>query len=230
MTTEESIVYQLLNIIRGSELNNDEVVDERRIRSLMRVQRAEILYKVTSKGAQIPDVCFQKLAPTILSKLNDNEYIATLPGLIYLPNNFGIRITTPQFANIPLVNQEEYELSKRNPVNQYKPKATIQDQTLKIFVNGVSPSALDGGSRANATVQSIQNGKLLSLSVVLDNPDNGYNYNWTTSEYPLPMEYVAELKNAILRRDFQIMLSTKSDQIPNAKNDTLRYHDQGAVQ
>lgn len=229
-TTEESIVYQLLNIVRAAELNNDEVITERRVRSLMRTQRAEIINRYSQKGLTIQDVCFQRLVDTIISPLNANEFIATLPPLIYLPGNFGVRITTKEYANIPLLNNEEYELSKRNPISQFKPKATITDQTLKIFVNGVSPSAIDGGSRANQAVNSIQTNKLLYISAVLDNTDDGYNYDWTTSEYPLSAEAIGELKKNILRRDFQLILASKSDQVPNAKNDTLRYHDQGTVQ
>lgn len=229
-TTEESIVFQLLNTIRGGELNNDEVVTERRIRSLMRVQRAQILNRYASKGETIQDVCFQILPQTNLSELNTNEYISTLPPLVYLPSNFGVRIRTSNFGNIPLVNNEEYELAKRHPINQFKPKATITDQTLKVYINGVSPSAINGGVRANQTVQSILNDKFVTISAILDDPSDGYNYDWTTSEYPLSPEAIAELKNSILRRDFQIMMQTKSDQVPNSKNDTLRYHDQGTVQ
>lgn len=229
-TTEESIVYQLLNAIRAAELNSDEVITERRVRSLMRAQRAELILKYSNKGETIQDVCFQQLDSTILSELNPKEYIASLPGLVYLPKNFGVRITTKEYQNITLINNEDYELSKRNPINQFKIKATITDQTLKVYVNGVSPSAIGSGLRANSAVQSILANKFVNISAVLDDTDQGYNYDWTVSQYPLPAEAIAELKSIILRRDFQIILQTKSDQIPNGKNDTLRYHDQGTVQ
>jgi len=228
-TTEESIVYQLLNTIRAAELNNDEVVTERRVRSLMRIQRPSLISKFSNKGETIQDVCFQRLDDIQLTD-NNNEYIAELPALVYLPNNFGVRITTKEFANITLVNNEDYELSKRNPINKHKPKATIIDQVLKIYLNGTNPSNLDGGSRANQVNQSIIANKAIQISAVLDNPENGLNYDWTKTEYPLNPEAISELKNNILRRDFQLVLQTKSDQVPNSKNDTLRYHDQDDVQ
>jgi hypothetical protein len=229
-TTEESIVYQLLNIIRASELNNDEVVTERRIRSLIRVQRADIINRLSLKGLDVQDVCFQKLDPSILTELNANEYTAILPSLIYLSGNFGVRITTNEYSNIPLVNHEEYLLSKKNPINKYKPKATITNQELKVYINDSSPFSMNGGFEANQAVKSIRRNEPLIITSILDDPEDGFGYDWTKTEFPFPKEYITELKNNILRRDFQIMLSTKSDQVPNSKNDTLRYHDQDDVQ
>jgi len=235
MTTEENIVYQILNTVRAAELNNDEVVGERRVRSLMRIQRAEMILKYSMKGLVIPDECFQTLPIIELSSFSNNtssplrEFIASLPPLIYLPKHFGIRLMTLEYENIPLVEQEDYYLAKHHPINKYKPKATITDQKLTVYANDVAPQSLNGGLRANSINQSIRKGKI-RMQAVLSNPDDGFSYNWKTSEYPLPAEAIAELKNNVLRRDFQIILSTKSDQVPNSKNDTLRYHDQGKVQ
>lgn len=229
MSTEESIVYQLLNSIRAAELNSDEVITERRVRSLMRAGRNEIINSYSKQGILIQDVCFQKVELDLIF-VNTKEYKVDLPGLVYLPSNFGIRLSTPEFANIPVINNEDYELSKRNPISQFKPKATIHNQTLKVYVADVSPSAMNSGNRANLENESIKNNKKLNLSAVLENPDDGLNYDWTKSEYPFPPEAIAELKKNILRRDFGIILQTKSDQVPNSKNDTLRYHDQDDVQ
>ena len=63
--------------------------------------------------------------------------------------------------------------------------------------------------------------KLVNISAVLYDSDNGLNYDWTKSEYPFPKELIGQLKKDVLRRDFNLILQTKSDQVPNAKNDTL---------
>lgn len=229
-TTEESIVYQLLKIIRGAELNSDEVIGERTVRSLMRVQRSDLINMFSKKGILIPDVCFQKLNINKLTSLNTKELIVDLPPIVYLQSNFGLRISTPEFENIPVINNEDYQLSKHNPINKFKPKATIQNQQLKVYVTDASPSALNGGNRSRLINDSLRINKLINISAVLDDPDDGLNYDWTKSEYPFPSEEISTLKKNLLRRDFDIIIKTKSDQVPNAKNDTLRYHDQDDVQ
>jgi len=229
ITTEENILYQLLSSIRSSELINDEVIDEREIRSMMRVHRNELIYKYSNKGVDIQDICFQMLPIINLSVLNANEYIASLPNIVQLPHNLGTYLQTLEFGNIPILSSETYELSKRNLIDKYQPKATIQNQQLKVYINGVSPQAIANGTRVNSRNASIMT-KQVQMRAVLDNPDDGYNYDWTTSQYPLPNEIVNELKVNLLKRDFNIILSSKSDQVPNMKNDTLRYHDQGQVQ
>lgn len=230
ITTEHSIVYQLLNIIRGAELNNDETVDERRIRSFVRSERAEIINMYSKQGVLIQDICFQRLPVTNITVVNSREFKTKLPGIIYLQNNFGVRITTNEYENIPLLNNESYHLSKKNPINKFMPKATVQNQELKIWINGVNPNSMDLGISANTVNQSIKNTKTVLVSAVLENPSDGLGYDWLKSEFPLPAEAIGELKKNILRRDFNLILSTKSDQVPNAKNDTLRYHDQDDVQ
>jgi len=230
ITTEENIVYQLLNIIRAEELNNDEVVDERSIRALLRIHRVELLNRYSKKGTTIQDVCFQKLANVSLNSISLTEYTATLTNILQLGQNFGVKISTPEFENIPLVSEESYFLGIKNPINKYQPKAKIENQKLTVYVGVASPNAMDSGIRIQNTIDSLTNNKVVIIKAVLDDPDAGEGYDWTTSQYPFPSEIIGEMKKNILRREFNIILSTKSDQIPNMKNDTLKYYEQGKVQ
>ena len=228
-STEENIVYQLLNSIRAAELSNDEVIGERTVRSLMRVHRNELISKYSLGGLTIQDMCFQKFTP-VLSSLSATELTATLPVIVQLPDNLGVKITTPNFNNIPLVSEENYYLGTHNPINKNQPKAKLEGQLLTVHLPLVSNQAMLNGSRLQATLDALQETKVVNISAVLDDPNDGTGYDWTKSVYPFPQELISELKKNLLRRDFNIILSTKSDQIPNMKNDTLTYHEQGKVQ
>jgi len=195
----------------------------------MRVQRAEIITKYSMKGMTIPDVCFQNTKLN-LSKVNKTEYIADTPSMIRLPSNFGVKLTNLGFMNIPVTDEESYYLAKNNPILKYQPKAHLFQGGIKIYIGMKTAHTLNGGPGIAAIVDCFEKRKGALISMILDNPDDAENYDWTKSQYPMPSEMIGELKKQLLRRDFQLMLQTKSDQIPNAKNDTLRYHDQGRVQ
>lgn len=229
MTTEENILYQLLDSIRASELNNDEVIDERELRAMIRIQRAELINRYSLKGEMIQDICFQKVAISLV-QLNRYEWIADVPNIIRLKNNYGMKLATPAFYNIPVISIENYELGKFNPINKYQPKAKLEGELITIRIPDPSPHAVNGAERLTSIIACFKLNEGILLSAVLDNPDDGIDYDWTSSQYPIPQELLGDLKKNLLRRDLQIILSTKSDQVPNMKNDTLRYHDQGKVQ
>ena len=228
-TTEENIVYQLLDSIRAAELNNDEVIGERQVRAIMRVLRPELILKYSMKGMLIQDICFQDF-PLTLTKLNDLEYTSPIPPIIRLPYNFGIKMTNLGYYNVPVVQEESYQLGKKNPILKFQPKAMLMEGIIKVYIGKRTKFAIDGGSSLSGMVDCFEKRKSVYVSAILEDPEDGIGYNWTTSQYPMPPEIIEELKKTLIRRDLQVMLSTKSDQIPNMKNDTLKYYEQGKVQ
>lgn len=229
-TTEESIVYQLLNTIRASELNNDETITERRLRSFLRTHRAEAVYKATKMGLLASDEYFQ-VVQLALTQINSVEWIGDVPDIIQLPENYGTKLMSYGFTNIPIIGEEYYYLSKKNIVNKHLPMAMIEDLKLKIRIPEKSPYAMNNGLEAESYLQCLKrNEDNMRLRVILSNPDDGFEYDWTTSPYPVPNELIQPIKENILRKELSAILETKSDQVPNMKNDTLRYHDQGKVQ
>jgi hypothetical protein len=229
-TTEESIVYQLLSTIRASELSNDETITERRLRSFLRTHRAEAIYKNTAKGLLASDEYFQEIEVGLI-QINTREWVTIVPEIIQLPDNFGIKFLTAGFTNIPVIGEEYYHLSKKNIINKHLPAAKIEGLKLTLRLPEISPYAMNGGSNGESLIDCIKrNNDSMRLKVILDNPDDQPGYDWTTSPYPVPNELIQTIKDSIFRKELSITLETKSDQVPNMKNDTLRYHDQGKVQ
>ena len=229
-TTEENIVYQLLSTIRASELNNDEVVTERRVRSFLRTHRSFIAYKYSQEGITVSDEFFQPVELT-LTKVSKDEWESPIPDIVQLPSNMGMKLLTPAFKNISILSEESYHLNKLNPINKHIATSKVENSKLTIRIPEVSPYAENGGIGQQALLVCLEKNKnKIKMSAILDNPDDGLDYDWTTSDYPIPNEIGQIIKESILKKEFSIILETKSDQVPNAKNDTLRYHDQGNVQ
>jgi hypothetical protein len=229
-TTEESIVYQLLNAVRASELSNDETITERRVRSFLRTHRTQEVYKMSRAGLLVTDEFFQDVALT-LKQINTEEWVGEVPDIVQLPNNHGIKLQTRGFTNVSVIGEERYQLSKKNIVNMHMASAKVEGRELMVRIPQTSPYSMNGAATSESLYACMKrNSEYFRLSVVLDNPDDAIDYDWTKSNYPVPNQLIQTLKESILRKEFATILQTKSDQVPNMKNDTLRYHDQGKVQ
>jgi len=209
MTTEENIVYQLLNTIRAAELTNDEVITERRIRSLLRTHRASIIAKATLEGVMITDQYFQKIDLNF-TKVTRTEWTSPVPTIIRLNNNFGTKFKTYVFTNVPIVDEEEYYLSRKHLINKHQASAKIEERLLTLRVPSNS-TYIPAGSTVSQSLKNclITNNHKMNMRVVLDNPNDASNYDWTKSEYPCSSELIQVIKESILRKEFSIILQTK---------------------
>lgn len=223
--TEENLVYQLLSEIRGAQLNNDEVIDEREVRVFLREHRPSIIESNFQKGLTVFGIEFQPLG---LVDLTNQGYALTkdLPSIIRLPNNAGIKVTTPTGYNIPVISKESYILSLSNPMNQFQPKAYIENNILYVYEGKSNVNAMNDGGNLSGIVTEIKTGLKVYVEAILDNPEDGVNYNWTSSVYPLSHELINKLKTNLKRNNFNLILNTKSDEAANMKNDNVLYHEQ----
>ena len=195
----------------------------------MRTQRARLISIRSKKGLEIRPICFQPI-DVVLTKINQYEYTAPLPGLIPLQYNFGTKLMTPGFENIAILNEEDYHLNKRNMIGKHIPSAKIESNELMVRIPETTIYGLNGTQAGQVMKLCMDSKQAVRMSVILNDPSDGVNYDWTTSPYPMSPEDIEDLKKEIMRKEFQLILSTKSDEVPNMKNDTLRYHDQGKVQ
>jgi hypothetical protein len=199
MITEENVVYQILDLIRASQSNADEPIDEREIRALMKARRPRLIEKAFMGGTLVDGIEFQDLGPVTLS----GTFTFPLPPFIQLTYFQGIKITTPSGYNIPVMNYESYMLEKGNPITKYQPKAYIQHQLLTVYPGLTPINAMGDGA--------------------------GHEYDWTTSPYPLSPELIDVLKEGVIYRDLQVGAQAKVDEVSNLKVDNIRYHDQGKI-
>jgi len=227
MEIEENIVYQLLDEVRAANLNDDEVIEERHIRAFLREHRGTIIHKSFNNGLTVTANEFQSFGIISLTLSGATLYY-DLPSIIRLPNEAGIRLTSVSGYVIPIISKESFNLSLNNPVNQFLPKAYIEGDRLVISKGASNPDSMNNGNTLDSIISTINN-KQVHLDCILHNPDDLSSYDWTKSPYPLSDELIPLLKDLVKRKNLRFFLETKSDEVTNAKNDNIRYHEQGNV-
>lgn len=234
METEIQIVYQLLESIRGSELNNDESITEREIRAYIRSYRASILSKEFYDGNTIPDNVFQDLSTfDVLYEVNDanvkHSKLISIPPIIAFNKNNGIRCWIQDFdtgydlQQLPIQDYDSFMLSQNHPIFKHKPCITYKNNGLLLYPGTITsdltisnPSLND----VNAVMQkAVATGIAIRVEAVLLNPSDCISYDWTLTPYPFPSELIPQLKKEILRNEFNLILQTKSDKTINMNND-----------
>jgi len=222
MRTEEQIVYELLNVYHGGELSDDNVVNERLMRSFLRKHRASKLAKYFMDGVSFSEEIFQDLGVLEFQENNKSDFFKKLPPLILI-NNFGLVLRKGDYI-IPLTSREAFERSKKNLINKGWPKATTSSQGAVIYVGLSELCKADLKSLKEITVASFnqeinsfdtERKITVEVSAVLYDPSSSPTYNWTIDPYPCPSEIIDEITTSTLARDLNLMIRTNIDQNMN---------------
>lgn len=241
MTTELQIIYSILKTVRSAELNNDENVSERLLLSYIRKHRPDILRKHYNNGHTIGDEVFQTLPITLLKK-SAKIFFCNLPKTVMFEHNYGVNIS---LFGIPfqIVTNEDFYLYQKNNKMNFFPIGTIVQNTLHFFIGNPDSTAYKTNSETHYAIKHIHdtiyqielnnynNETQLPIQfdvdykAVLVNPDEQPGYSFENSIFPFPAERLPELEQTILSKEFNIILSTKKDEIQNARQDYIRYHD-----
>ena len=227
METEEQIIYDLLETIRGGILNNDETIDERLLRSYLRESRAYIIKQAFKDGTQIFGDEFQSLGDITLTNTSGVIWYS-LPRLIRLPNNQALRLTSVEGYVIPIVSKNDVQRSKTHPVNKFQPKAYIEGSKLYFYPGKKFSDAMDEGAGIDTFFDSIV-ALGAHLECVLYDPKDLTGYDWTSDYFPISAELLALVKNNIMKKDLSILVQMKTDEVTNMKQDEVRYHDEGKI-
>lgn len=233
MTTELEIVYSLLNTLKAGEYNNDERLSERFLRNLLLVYRANSMRKIYKDGHIISDEVYQEF-PINLLKRNDDDFSSTTPKTISLRHRYGFYIEKDGIE-IPIVNSLEFNNSKRDVFECFRPKAKMNGNELIFYIGSYDETRVSTTSRyynlyEKLSKESEDNNSIdLHFYGLLYNPSDDPNYNWEESIFPFPAEKLEELKAQILVREFQFIIRAKKDEIQNTRGDEIRYHDNDDV-
>lgn len=231
MTTnsEYHIVYELINAVRNSVHNNDEVISERLMRQILKTYRADSIRKEYKNGIELDDEVIQTI-PLRFKKLPNGDFSSAIPKIIRLKNHAGFFLNKENY-NIPIVNSESFDLSKNNSFARNLLKAKTQNENLIVSVpkrsycltkSGQLYSILSMLEKEQKTLKEIK----LDFSGILADPSEDPNYNWEESIYPFPSERLAELKTQIAFKEFQMSMQYKQDEIQNARQDRVIYQDE----
>ena len=231
MTTnsEYHIVYELINAVRNSVHNNDEVISERLMRQILKTYRADSIRKEYKNGIDVNDEVIQKVSLRF-KKLPNGDYVSPVPKIIRLKNHAGFFINK-EYYNIPIVNSESFDLSKKNSFAKNLLQAKTENENLVISVPKRS-SCLNKEGELYSILQILEKEERLLKEIKLDfsgifaDPSEDPNYNWEESIYPFPSERLSELKTQIAYKEFQMSMQFKKDEVQNARQDNVIYQNE----
>jgi hypothetical protein len=218
MTTEEELIYTIHDIVRGGIHNQDDPINERLMRSFLRLHRGKHLERYFNMGAELSDEVFQDLGAIQMTSSN-GEYVSNLiPKVIRFKENYGL-MANIQGLPISIVNSEEYRTSKKSRVNKYHPLLKFIGGKLYLSLGKEQQGIFEdrSNSELNTVVKSLEQGFVqktvtINLRAVLVNPDDEPGYDFTKSPYPMPDELIEELVNSVNAREFNMFLRMKTDE------------------
>lgn len=227
METEELIVYSILEVVNKGIHSDDNKIDERIIRGLLKPYRASVLAKATLNGYLLSDECYQSLGALKYTRTTGRNFATKLPKTIRFQDNFGayLRISGEDMG---FVSSENFFLSSKNVISKKLPRAKIEGDLATIYIG---ESLVSGNItipkrnllldflNLNAKENNFEN-IYVETFAILDDPDLGFEYDWTKSSYPMPSELIEEMKTRLLSKEFNIILQTNPDNITDGNNNS----------
>ena len=218
METEEKIVYSILEIVNKGIHSDDNKIDERVIRALLKPYRASVLAKASINGYLTPDECFQSLGAFKFTRTKGRIFSAELPKILRFKDNFGLyfRINGEEFA---VVDSESFFLASKSIISKRLPRAKIEGSLATIYIGEALISGNVLYPKKNYLIEDLEaNAKqnnfeyiTVETMAILDDTDLGTGYDWTVSPYPMPSELIAEMKLMILAKEFNIIAQANPD-------------------
>ncbi len=227
MNREVDVIHAIWDVVRASESNQDDSINERLLRAFLRIHRGKHLNKVYQQGLELPDEVFQFLGPiTFTYNTNYKEFISTaIPKLISFKHNSGLSVDYNGYP-ISVASADSYVNASYDKFNKNHPILKLLNNRLVLKNGLIQPAQLVPftSSRLNATVTDISNSAVVDGTISLDtqtvlvDTDDEPGYDWTKSNYPMPDDLIEDLINSVNAREFNLFLRMKSDETGDMRN------------
>lgn len=202
MTTEKEIVYSILNSLRGSHSDNNDMLSERLIRSWVNTERANILLQFTDAGRSISEENYQDIHLEV-DKIEDNLYCQNIPKIIFFNKRTGVRILH-KTNNVLMCTKSQNVHYQKNPYTANLDRAWLIGNKLFSYLK-----------------EGYEDVEILFIDAILYNPSHQISYNWETSSYPLQSELITVLKTTILQKHSGIVNPLLNDNNNDFKQDLV---------
>lgn len=195
----KSIIYDLLNIVRGANVVDDELVSERQIEAWIHQYRADLIKKELDKKKYPNPAYIQNINNVLLEwDSNKESYRTTIDIPKFIDLNYGY---TSTFIGDTLGNQIQLVPESRVQWQKYK-RFTQEDPLASINNNRIY---IENSAGINK----------IDIRGIFENPIKAVEANGETPtydmEYPIPANMVVALKKLILKEQFGIELTSPSD-------------------
>jgi hypothetical protein len=219
-TTLNTIVMDLLNIVRSSNISRSELISPRQIEMWVHQYRAFLIKQDLDKG-KTPNPDYIQEIPGLRLEVVDRSKGSDLPSIEYLlrtvlelPKTIDLNFK-PGFTYVGTIDGREIQLipQGRSKWQRYK-KYTSNDNTAylksnRLYIEMVSP------------LESITVRGIFEVPTEVSNFDNShadYTYATWDSPYPIPINMIPTLKEMILKKELGITVQSTSDLTNDASN------------
>lgn len=202
-----TIIYDLLNIIRAAQVADDEPISERQIEAWVHQYRAFFIKRDIDKGNMPNPDYIQDLDNISLEYDSVKKQYRTsvdIPNGIDFNNQSGITFVGDVYGN-------QFQLLPEKRVNWQQYNKWSQDETL---------TYLDNNRIYVYNAKGLSN---IFIRGIFENPveaaeANGQTYSYD-SPYPVPLSLVPVIKEEILKKELNIISSAPNDDVNNADHD-----------
>jgi hypothetical protein len=220
-TTLNTIVMDLLNIVRSANISRSELISPRQIEMWVHQYRALLIKQDLDKGKmpnpdyiqELPGLRLEVVDKSGSAELKSGRYL--LRTVLELPKTIDLNFKSG-FMFIGTIDGNEISFipEGRGPWQKYK-KYTSNDniawlKSRHLYLETVSP--LESISPRIIAEVPTEVGNFI-------NPHADYTYaNWDTP-YPIPINMIPTLKEMILKKELGITIQAKADTSNDSVND-----------
>lgn len=206
-TTLRTIIYDLLNIIRGSEVIDDEPISEKQIENWINQYRALFIKRDLDKDKPAnPDYIqnIDDISLTFDSSMDKYRTNVDIPNTINLNNKSGLLFIGDTYGNrIGLVPESRVNWQEHKRFTQDAPLAFLRNKRIYIHNQKVLETVSIRGIFEIPSEAAVANG-------------DTFDYD---SVYPLPIDMLPALKREILKGELGIEWKAPSDDTNDANHE-----------
>ena len=219
-TTLNTIVMDLLNIVRSSNISRSELISPRQIEMWVHQYRALLIKQDLDKGRmvnpdyiqELPGLRLEVVDRSMGSELESGRYI--LRTVLELPKTIDLNYK-PGFTFIGTIDGNEISMipQSRGVWQKYKKYTAVDNiawlKSRHLYLETVTP------------IESLSPRGIFEVPTEVGNfinPHADYTYaNWNTP-YPIPINMIPTLKEMILKKELGITVQSPSDVSNDASN------------
>ena len=219
-----SIVYDVLNIIRGSEVTQSESISDRQIENWIHQYRALLIKQDLDKGKMVnPDYVqeIQCMKLVVVDKSEDSTVLTDrqlVRSELKIPKSIDLNFR-PGLTYVGTMDGKEIQFVPQTRVRWQKEKYYTASEPLSYLKNGYLYVDNDH------VIEYISVRGIFELPPEVGNFINPYTNipEYTLdSKYPIPINMLPTLKEMILRKELNIMTNSATDVKNDSFDNTLK--------
>ena len=220
-TSLNSIVMDLLNIVRSANISRSELISPRQIEMWVHQYRAILIKQDMDKG-KMPNPDYIQEIPSLQLEVVDRTEGGELPSSTYLlrtklalPKTIDLNFK-PGFMYVGTIDGREI---------QFVPESRVRWQQYKKYTNEDNLAFLRNKRIYLVYTTPIEYMTIRGIFEVptevgnFTNTHADYTYATWDTAYPIPINMIPTLKEMILKKELGIMVSAPSDTVNDSVNE-----------